>query len=285
MRNLYLTVSFFLLISPLYSYQWPSNKDKIDKLFGAVSGSDLYDGIKFSGEDQAVYPLTDGEILFYQDDFNFGDLDYSGDQGNLLILSHKGGFRSNYRNFTPTEGFDKEEKILQSEMIGVTSNKGNDFIFSIYDEKKDEYINPQQLLPLLKDTIAPVISKVYIKNSDSFIEVVRNKRVPSGNSELYIDAYDLVKMNSQFKKLNPFSIFVFIDGFERFHVTFSSIKEIDNKLFFSGVEDVPVSKYINRTGFLFGGNIYLTRGRSLIEIVIKDNNGNEVSKSYSVPVE
>lgn len=284
MKNIVIIFTLFIC-SQLFSYQWPSNKDNLDTFFGDTSGSDIQDGIKFSNNQQAVYPLTDGDIIFYQDSFEFGDLDYSGDEGNIMILSHKGDFRSCYRNFVPTEGVDKTTTILQTEMIGVSGKKGNNFIFSIYDEKKDEYINPQQLLPLLKDKLSPVIDAVYLKDNENYIEVNKDKRITSGSYKLYVDAYDVIKLNRVYKRFNPFSIFVFVDGFERYHVSFSSIKEIDWKLYFVGVENVLVENFLLDSKLLFGGDIFLTRGRSLIEVVVRDNNGNERSKSYSVLVE
>lgn len=278
---------FFLLAisSTLFSYQWPSNKESLGKLFGDTSAKNVQDGILFTGENQAVYPLADGDVIFYQDSFQFGDLDYSGEEGNILILSHKGDFRSYYRNFIPTEGFNNSSTILQSEMVGVSGRDNGDFIFSIFDEKKDEYINPQQLLPLLADNLSPVISGVFLYKDGAYMKVLKNKRVPAGSSQLYIDTYDVVKLNNKFKKFNPFSIYIFIDGFERFHVSFSSIKEIDGKLYFSGSDNVPVDNFLRNSSFLFGGDVYLTRGRSLIEVVVRDNNGNEASRSFSVIVE
>lgn len=280
-------IIIFMIVIPivsLYPYQWPSNKEFLKSLFATVDNKTAQDGIKFSSNDQAIYPLTEGEIIFYQDSFKFGDLDYSGDEGNLLVLNHKGDFKSFYRNFIPSDGFDYSSIILQSEMIGVSTNKADDFIFSIYDDKKSEYINPQQILPFLEDDIEPVINNVFLENNDKLLRVVWNKSLPQGLSRIYIDAWDVIKIDKKLRKFVPFSIYIFVDGFEKFHVSFSSIKEVDGELFFSGVENVPVNLFYSRESLLFGGEVYLTRGRSLIEVVVKDNNGNEASKSYSVLV-
>lgn len=284
MKKLLLPMLVVLTASAIYSYQWPSNKEFLKSLFSTIEREEAQDGIRFSNSGQAVYPLTEGEIIFYQDSFQFGNLDYTGDEGNLLVLNHKGDFKSFYRNFIPSDGFDYSSMVLQSEMIGVSGKERDDFVFSVYDDKKDEYINPQQILPLLEDNIEPVINGVFLENNSKLVKVVWNKNLPQGLSRIYIEAWDVIKIDKKYKKFIPFGIYVFIDGFEKFHVTFSSIKEVDGELYFSGTENVPVNLFYSRESLLFGGEVFLTRGRSLIEVVVKDNNGNESSKSYSILV-
>ncbi|OQY40058.1 MAG: hypothetical protein B6229_02610 [Spirochaetaceae bacterium 4572_7] len=284
-KTFLLVILMIFSFSSLFSYQWPSNKKFLSSFFGSVKGSTVQDGIEFVGSNQAIYPLTDGEILYYQDNFQFGDLNYSGAEGNILVLKHKGEFNSFYRNFQPIDKFDFLKNIKQSEMLGVSVIGSDNFMFSVYDSVNTSYINPQQILPFLEDEKKPVISRLYLENEGKRYRISRNKQVPGGLSTLYIDAWDVVMINNKLRRFSPFSLNVFIDGFEKYNVSYSSIKEIDDNLYLHGDEDVLLDKFVSGDGLLFGGDIYFTRGRSLIEIVVKDIDGNEASKSYSVVID
>lgn len=275
-----------IVVCSLFSYQWPSNKDYLSSVFGTSNNDYIQDGIKFTIEDQAIYPLADGEIIFYEENFCFGDLNYSGKEGNILVLKHTGEFKSIYRNFITTGGFDLADNLSQTEMLGVSSGKNDDFIFSVYDDKKDSYINPQQILPFLEDERTPVINSVYVKSNDDIsnktVKLYRNVPLVSGVFTIFINAWDIIKVKNSYVKFTPFSVNVFVDGFEKYNISLSSLKEIDNRLYVSGETDVSMADYLSGGSMLYGGEVFLTTGRSLIEIVIKDIEGNEASKSYSV---
>lgn len=285
MKQLTLISLIIITSVNLSAYQWPSNKDFLTSLFGTSYSDSIQDGIKFTSEDQAIYPLADGEIIFYQESFEFGDLDYYGAEGNILVLKHAGEFKSIYRNFNSIDSFNLTDSISKTEMLGVSSNEYDNFIFSIYDDKKESYINPQQILPFLEDERNPVINGVYVKNQGTRIKLSRNKKLISGEYHIFIDAWDIVKVRNRYMKFTPFSVNVFVDGFERYNISFSSLKEIDNILYLSGGSDIPVTDFLSGGTMLYGGEVFLTTGRSLIEIVIKDIYGNEASKSYSVIVD
>lgn len=272
-------------VNLLFSYQWPTNKDYLKSLFGTVNEGTVQDGIKFYGVGQAIYPLADGEIIYYQDSFVFGDLDYTGDEGNILVLRHLGEFKSIYRNFSTTDSYELSKDLKKTEMVGISDNSSDDFIFSIYDDKRQAYINPQQILPFLLDDRKPVIRGVFLENEGNEYKLARNKILPSGSSTLTINAWDIVTVKGRYMKFIPFRVNVFVDGFERYNASFSSIKEIDGEMFLSGESDIPMDKILSVGDMLFGGDIYLTNGRSLIEVVVRDIDGNETSKSYSVIVD
>ncbi len=285
MKQLTLISLIFIIAGNLFAYQWPSNKDFLSSLFGTTYKDSIQDGIEFISEDQAIYPLADGEIIFYQEGFEFGDLDYYGEEGNILVLKHAGEFKSIYRNFNSTDNFTLTDKIFKTEMLGVSSNEYDNFIFSIYDDKKESYINPQQILPFLEDDRTPVINGVYVKSQNERIKLSRNKKLTSGEFTIFVDAWDIIKVRDRYMKFVPFSVNVFVDGFERYNISFSSLKEIDNTLYISGESDYSLTDFLSGGTMLYGGEVFLTTGRSLIEIVIKDIEGNEASKSYSVIVD
>ncbi|MBN2616793.1 MAG: hypothetical protein JXR64_00630 [Spirochaetales bacterium] len=284
MKKFTILFVFSILSFSLYSYQWPTSKDFLLSFFGTPKNNCLSDGIEFTSDNQAIYPLADGEIVYYQDELIFGDLDYRGDEGNILVLNHIGEFKSIYRNFTTNNLFNMSDNLKKEEMIGVSGNQNDNFIFSIYDDKRKSYINPQQILPFLQDERKPIIDSVYLDYEDSLHKLSYNLSVPAGASTIYVNTWDVVKINNNFKKFTPFSINVFVDGLELYTSSFSSLVEIDNKIFVSGASDTPVDTIISGGELLYGGNIFLTKGNSIIEIVVKDIDGNEASKSYSVLV-
>lgn len=285
MKRIFLVGLTLINLLSISAYQWPCNRDYLSSIFGNISNGNVEDGIRFTNDGQAIYPLATGEVIFYQDEFNFGDTTFHSDAGNMLVLKHVGEFKSYYSNFHSDMNFSLMDSVNKSEMLGTSSSDFDKFKFSVFDERRKLYINPQQILPYLNDENRPVISSVVINNLGKEIKLSRNRRVPAGDSSIYINAWDVIKVNERAKKFTPFSVNVFVDGFERYNSSLSAIKEVDGFIYISGDSDIPIGDFISGGNMIFGGDIFLTKGRSLIEIVIKDIDGNEASKSYSVVVE
>lgn len=283
MKNILFILLLFTL-GNLYSYQWPSNKDKLNYIFGSEKDSRFLDGVEFLNNGQGVYPMADGEVIFYQDSMCFGDLKYSEDEGNILYIKHGGDFSGIYRNFISNNDFENVESIYQGDLIGTAAMEDLPFTFSLLDEVKGEFVNPQQILPRVEDTERPVIGKVKLLAGEAEYRLTRNRTIPAGYYTLYIDTYDVIKIGKLYRKITPFQIYVFVDGFENFNISFSSVKEVNDKIYISGDEDLLLEKVKDENGFYFGGEISLTSGKSLIEIVIKDIQGNESSRSIPIKI-
>lgn len=283
MRKLFV-IPLIFLITPVFGYQWPSNKDKIKYVFGTEIGEAFLDGVEFFNSDQGVYPMADGEVLFYEENLRFGDTKYSEDEGNILYIKHKGNFSGIYRNFKINNDSNLVKNINQGDLLGTANMGDSPFTFSLYDEIKNEFINPQQVLPRVEDDQKPVIGDVKLVAGGVEYKLTRNRSISAGYYSLYIDTYDVMKIAKVYRKITPFQIYVFVDGFENFNVSFSSIKEINEKMYVSGDQDILLDDIKDNKGFYYGGEIYLTTGKSLIEIVIKDIDGNESSRSIPIKI-
>lgn len=283
MRNIIFVLLLFTIHS-LYSYQWPSSKDKINYIFGSEIDSRFLDGVEFLNTGQGIYPMADGEVIFYQDSMCFGDLKYSEDEGNILYIKHGGDFSGIYRNFTSNNDFEFINEIYQGDLIGTATMKDLPFTFSLLDEIKEEFVNPQQILPRVEDKERPVIGNVILVAGDTRYRLTRNRTIPAGYYKLYIDTYDVIKIGEKYRKITPFQIYVLVDGFENFNISFSSIKEVNEKIYISGDEDIPLEMVKDENGYYFGGEVSLTSGKSLIEIVIKDIHGNESSRYIPIKI-
>lgn len=278
---LVLLIPFAALI---WAYQWPSAKSEINYIFGTNSDDVYLDGVEFNNGSHPVYPMADGEVVYYSQGFSFGDTVYENSDNNTLIIEHKGNFSGVYRNFSSTKDYSDSKFISQSDLLGIADTKDSPFTFSVYDDVKMEYINPQQILPRIDDTDRPVINSVKILGNGKSYELKRNRVVPTGYYQLYIDTYDVMRIGDRLRKVTPFKIYVFIDGLEIFTISFSSFKEIDENIYLSGGEEIPQSSVLSKDGYYYGGEHYLTRGKSLIEIVIEDIYGNETSRSIPIKI-
>lgn len=282
MRLIFSTLLFFIFTN-LFSYQWPSAKSEINYIFGSYRSDQFLDGVEFRDGSHPVYPMADGEVIYYSQGFSFGDTRYENSDDNTLVIEHKGNFSAIYRNFSTNKDYSDSEFISQSDLLGISDSEDSPFVFSVYDEVKMEYINPQLILPRVEDDNKPVINGVKLVGNGTSYELTRNKVVPTGYYKLYIDTYDVMKIDNRLRKVTPFQIYVFVDGFKNFTISFSSFKEVDEKIYLSGDEDIPLDN-IMEDGYYFGGEHYLTRGKSQIEIVIEDIYGNETSRSIPIRI-
>lgn len=273
-----------ILVVPAFGYQWPSNKDKINYIFGTEKNEVFLDGVEFLSTGQGVYPMADGEVLFYEENMCFGDSKYPADEVNILYIKHKGNFSGIYRNFRTNSDLNFVKNIHQGDLLGTANIENSSFTFSLYDEIKSEFINPQQVLPRIEDDQKPVIGSIKLSTDKIEYNLTRNRTISAGYYSLYIDTYDVMKIDGVYRKVTPFQIYVFVDGFENFNISFSSIKEVNEKIYVSGDQDVLIDYVKDDKGFYYGGEIYLTTGKSLIEIVIKDIHGNESSKSIPIKI-
>lgn len=284
MRNIIIVLLLFT-INSLYSYQWPSSKDDINFVFCSEVDSRFLDGVEFSNSGQGVYPMADGEIVYYQDSMIYGDLKYSKDEGNVLYIKHSGDYSGIYRNFSTNNDFETLEQIHQSDLIGTADMKDLPFSFSLLDEKQEKFMNPQLILPTVEDVDRPVIGNVSLVAGKDIYRLARNKTIPAGYYKLYIDTYDVIKIGNKYRKITPFQIYVFVDGFKNFDISFSSIKQVNEKIYISGDEDLLLEEVKDENGYYYGGELSLTSGKSSIEIVIKDIHGNESSRSIPIKIE
>lgn len=272
----------FLLSSSLFAFQWPSDYSNMISSFYTRSLDNTYkDGLVFKGESLSVFPMSDGEVVFQSEGMEWGKQSIMPSEGDFLILEHKGQYRSVYQGYESLS-FGAQNKYRMTDLLGTMTD--SEFLFALYDTKLQQYVNPQLVLPVQEDLYAPVIGSVVLESGQTTYRVVNNVEVPDGMALLYFDAWDIIISGGKQIKTMPYSIYIFIDGLEVFKVSFDALREIDNKIYLIGDENIDTELFRTSEKNIYAGKIYLNRGRSIIEVVVRDIFGNETSRSYALRV-
>jgi murein DD-endopeptidase MepM/ murein hydrolase activator NlpD len=271
----------FFILSNLYSIRTPVKNCKITSIFAESRYDHFHNGIDFGGGQQNVYPVMDGEILFYYDKSEFPFDNYSG-AGNLIVLKHK-NYLSYYFHLKDDSIIKDRKFVSETNIIGITSDTGHSsgihLHFTLERIKPKEILNPAEILSeLIKDNQKPVIKSLFLKTGESKIKLAKKNLIKSDSEgRLILDCYDI--WNYKNYKLGVYKIELYIDG--------KKIKEIKfDKLIFKNNEYLLNGKYrlndlLSEDGYILG-DIKILEKETSIEIVVSDYSGNSIRSEYKI---
>ena len=156
-------------------FQWPLVKGEypdleyITSTFGESRIDHFHSGLDIAGNNDAIYPVAAGEIVFSR---MHGDDPFHPMQGpgNYLFLHHEGDWWSGYYHL---KAFDEEPRtgtVGPETVIGHSSNSGHSggphLHFFMSTEYGQRIMNPLVLLPPVTDIHPPVIGPLVIVSTD-----------------------------------------------------------------------------------------------------------------------
>lgn len=159
----------FVLISLFIGYHfifsetsWPiksMQESLISSHFGEHRTDHFHNGVDIAKNKENVYPITNGEVIFYWD-YSKSIYPQELGLGKTIILKHL-KFRSYYSHLSeifPVNNY----LVAKNQALGKIGNSGRSsgahLHFSI--KQGDKYINPALLLPKLKESTTPTIKSV-----------------------------------------------------------------------------------------------------------------------------
>ncbi len=100
-RHVGLIFTIFLFGSGIFvapncrGFDWPVEKKMLMATFGERRHGHFFSGIDLGGGEQVVFPIADGEVIFFHEE---GGLSHTLKRGNgsFIVLQHEGGIRSAY---------------------------------------------------------------------------------------------------------------------------------------------------------------------------------------------
>lgn len=278
----------FPLVQP-EALEWPVVNPEIKSIFGQKSSYSIERGMILEGE-AAVRTAGDGVLLtIISENENMNG--FPSTLGNAVLISHDDGLVSIYGNLESTDRISGRIQIEKNTVIsntGETSwgNEENMCIFQIMDQKQEVFLNPLLLLPPKDDNRGPVIKNVFFESdSGQTFQASNLRRLKSGNYKIYTLITDTYPGNSV--ELAPFRISIIINGIESISVPFETLHEK------AGILVPNVSpEYLdgslplyNDEGFIYAGNISLTRGKTEITVSARDFTGNERAAVFMLQID
>ncbi len=150
LRHIIIFLIFIVLLAACIfnaiGLDWPVARRILLTSFGENNGNSFYAGIDLGGEHQNIYPVADGDIIFYyKEDDNYSTVPRG--NGNLLVLQHEGGIQSIYSHL------EKDSLNLDSYIVSKRPYRisAESFEGDIINKIEDEDLLENMLAGFLKE--------------------------------------------------------------------------------------------------------------------------------------
>ena len=144
-----------------------------------------------------IYPVKDGEIVYYVDEDEDPTRPLYG-VGNVLMIEHPDNLRSYYYHIEPGTIEKSYAKVTEKDVVALTGNSGRSggahLHLTIENMKEGLVVDPLEYLNIDKgSTQAPLIHGIYLRTENRLIQI-KDKMPMSYNGEikLFVKAYDLL---------------------------------------------------------------------------------------------
>lgn len=195
-----LIISFLLFIlSSILFGRVPidENKIRITSTFGEFRTDHFHNGVDFGGSKMEIYPMADGEIVYYFDIAEDPTRQLYG-VGNTIILEHPNGIRSYYYHIEDGTIEKSFAKVTERDIIALTGNSGRSggahLHLTVENIKEGLVVDPLEYLKISKGSEqSPLIHGIYLRTENRLIQI--KDKMPmryNGELRLFVKAYDLL---------------------------------------------------------------------------------------------
>lgn len=296
-------VLIILIVSiKLYAFDWPVENRVLTATLGESRGDHFYPGIELGGGEQEIFPIADGELVYFYEEGE-GYSSFPRGNGSFLALQHEGRIQSVYSHLK--KGSMHPENLLfharsstdLPEPLGLTGDTGAaigiQLLLIIVDLADLKLLNPvKKDKPLLKPVLGvasgtsrqgPVIGKLHLKRGGIIEELTDGMTISSGEGDLVAEIYDESSFVSFYRRLAPYRIYLLKNGQSVFTIVFDALEERSDHLFPSGSKTGFDELFQDRWLFRLG-TITLVEGKSQIQIKAESFSGRESSVILNIEV-
>jgi hypothetical protein len=283
-------VALFALCSLiLYAldYQWPVKQVFLTGTFGEDRGDHFHSGIDLGGGEQDVYPVDQGELIYFYEESAPASVVPSG-LGNFVVAEHSGSVLSLYAHLKASPDGLRNYQLDPAVPLGVMGESGSSLgihlHLSVIDSDTDNIVNPLLILPPLIDTTHPGIRGVFLARGQEELDLNKgDEPLASGRWDLRLDLYDQSE-HSYYWPMAPFRVTVYINGSESVYMTYEFLSFEDGTHYLVNTPGFSHSSmYLSETRISLG-EINLNPGETHFEIVVADYAGNETVFQQAVEV-
>lgn len=198
MKKIVLILAIFVIItvSILYSRIPVDGVIRVTSTFAEFRLDHFHSGVDLGGR-MNVFPIEDGEIIYYFDELEDPTKQMFG-IGNFMILEHSSGVRSYYYHLEAGTIQKEYAKVITRDPIAISGNSGRSggthLHLTIENLKENTVVDPLNYLKMDKGSEqSPLIHGIYLRTDERLIQI-RDKSVMRYNGELrlFVKAYDLL---------------------------------------------------------------------------------------------
>ncbi len=226
----YIVRIIILIISCInLSFQWPLNNSILTSAFGESRGDHFHDGIDATSSSSTVYPIADGELLYFWNKTLFPYDAYTG-SGNYMLIQHN-DLVSYYLHFIDNPDFKDVYSTIDS--IGFFGNTGrsygNHIHLGVLDKKDWSSVNSLKILPQIDDNEPPIFGALAFYIDGKIVQIKDNAKVRlTVQRPLLVNIFDTSKKNGV--RYGIYRLKAEIDNVLIYDITFDKISLNKNAL-------------------------------------------------------
>lgn len=281
MKRCIIFFAVIAMISFLWAVIWPISYENAVNGFGLLVQGTFNRGIEFRVQNAPVTAPADSELVFECSESTLLG-GFPVPEGSLLVCRNQGDILTIYTGLLTAPTILQNPQVKEYDLLGMTKNvPGAKAYAYVFDIKNSMYLHPHHVFPVVKDSDVPQIRAIMLFNETVEIQLSQSKNIKQGNWFLKYKATDTVTAayTDGIKKAT-----FLLDGMEKYTLMLDTIAVKNGKLVFQANNSWS-SDVVDANGFFILGPVYITRGKSIITLVLEDFYGNEKSYSWAIVVE
>lgn len=200
MRNIIcsLLLIFFISIVNISAIQSPIRVDnpRVTSSFGEFRTDHFHNGIDIGGYLLNIYPIDNGEIIYYYDETDDPTRMMFG-VGNAIIVEHENQMRSYYYHAEPNTVNKEIKYATTNDVIALTGNSGRSggahLHLTIEDMNENKVIDPLFVVGDYKDDRPPMIWGIYLRTDTTLVHIREGMNMRyNGEIRIFVKANDLL---------------------------------------------------------------------------------------------
>jgi hypothetical protein len=280
-------ILIFLPCTMLTAMEWPLPDATLVNNFGFNDRGRPVPGMVFEG-DGDILAADSGEIIFSSSGKEFASR-LPSPLGSWTAIDHGDGLVSIYGRYakeSENRSLSYAEQgvpVAQAGSSGWSNRKG--VYFSLYDRRERRWVNASMVIPPFPDTVPPQIVGVQLRHTDGrVLEGARLRSVSQGRYTILVNVFDILSEAHRLP-LAPHRISCSVNGTEAGSLSFETICARDGVLMVTRNGLIPALRAYAHHPAFEAGEVHLSRGQAILEIIVHDIAGNFRSTSIRMIVE
>ena len=270
----------------LSAMEWPMPEAELVSNFGLNDRGRPSLGMSFEGEGE-VQAADAGEIIFVSSGNNAASR-LPSPLGAWTAVDHGDGLVSIYGRYRDDDKNSAETRAVLGSPIADAGSSGwsgrDGFYFMLYDRRERRWVNASMVITPFPDAIPPQIPGIQLINSNGrLIESSQLRGIGQGKYTILVNAFDT--MQEKGLPIAPHRIVASVNGVEVGALNFETISARDGVLMVNRNGLVPALQVYAPFPAYEVGEVQLSRGQAILEIIVQDIAGNSRSAVYRITVE
>jgi hypothetical protein len=282
-----LAVVCMLVPGLLFSMQWPLPDAVMVRNFGFNDQGRPVLGTAFTGEGP-VLAAGEGELIFSRSRTDSVSR-LPSPLGAWAAVDHGDGLISVYSRYGDAGQIRQPLRVDQGGPIAISGVSGwsrqQGCYFVLFDRRERRWVNPSMIITPFTDSRPPQILGVHLRNAQGRpVESSLMRSLSQGAYTIAVNAVDSLSALQE-SSLAPHRIVCSVNGTEIGSLLFETISARDGVLMLSRNGLVPVSQVYAPFPAFEAGEVHLSRGQALLEVIVQDMAGNSRSALSRIMVE